>query len=511
MSHKLYRPKSISDLRGKLNECSIKIYHLRLYPNLNHLNTQPMITGRNVNDNKYRDIYDNYGDQTFYIIGDRVLVDGYREASVAFFGELDFSSGDWVGVVLDEPTGNHDGKIHGREYFHCAPRHGLFVRPTRITRISAEDSTRSTPASYQTIPSGRSTQDSYYYDDDYRASKSGPTVESLSRKLRSLETRASAGNLGPSSRSEPRLNGILKTGGSVKLDTRTWRTEEPSSVFNFRPKRKQLHEYEYQRPPTPRYSTTTTSAFNMSDNFPNIGDRVSVRSERGQLSGVLRFLGETNFATGEWAGVELDEAYGKNDGTVLGCRYFECHKDHGLFVPSTRVTKEPEQEFKFVRSTIKSPPPISFVGRTSATPNNYSYDSYQSSSSSYSASPNISLSPYADSITQSPAPSLGERYSSLDSERNTGNRGLGNKSRSPYRETSLGSPKPKFKESDLDAQLRDYIGKPKESNRYSYSYSKRDDKPKSIVYTFRSSKYDGNPIALRSVQYDRETSPRFRH
>lgn len=37
--------------------------------------------------------------------------------------------------------------------------------------------------------------------------------------------------------------------------------------------------------------------------------------------GVIRYIGETDFAKGEWCGVELDEPLGKNDGAVAGTRY----------------------------------------------------------------------------------------------------------------------------------------------------------------------------------------------
>lgn len=48
-----------------------------------------------------------------------------------------------------------------------------------------------------------------------------------------------------------------------------------------------------------------------------IGDRVVVS---GTKHGVVRYLGETGFAKGEWAGIELDEPLGKNDGAVAGTR-----------------------------------------------------------------------------------------------------------------------------------------------------------------------------------------------
>lgn len=46
-----------------------------------------------------------------------------------------------------------------------------------------------------------------------------------------------------------------------------------------------------------------------------------VSSGFGSRPGLLRYLGETQFAPGNWCGVELDEASGKNDGAVDGIRW----------------------------------------------------------------------------------------------------------------------------------------------------------------------------------------------
>ena len=41
----------------------------------------------------------------------------------------------------------------------------------------------------------------------------------------------------------------------------------------------------------------------------------------GTKLGTLRYIGTTEFAKGDWAGVDLDDELGKNDGAVAGTRY----------------------------------------------------------------------------------------------------------------------------------------------------------------------------------------------
>ncbi|XP_062371712.1 dynactin subunit 1a isoform X2 [Sardina pilchardus] len=66
-----------------------------------------------------------------------------------------------------------------------------------------------------------------------------------------------------------------------------------------------------------------------------VGSRVEVigKGERGTVA----YVGATLFATGKWVGVILDEAKGKNDGTVQGKRYFTCEDSHGIFVRQSQI------------------------------------------------------------------------------------------------------------------------------------------------------------------------------
>lgn len=54
--------------------------------------------------------------------------------------------------------------------------------------------------------------------------------------------------------------------------------------------------------------------------------------------GAVAYIGTTLFASGKWVGVILDEAKGKNDGTVQGKRYFTCDENHGIFVRQSQVS-----------------------------------------------------------------------------------------------------------------------------------------------------------------------------
>ncbi|XP_046672118.1 kinesin-like protein KIF13A isoform X2 [Homalodisca vitripennis] len=69
-----------------------------------------------------------------------------------------------------------------------------------------------------------------------------------------------------------------------------------------------------------------------------VGESVLIRPSNA--SGVIAFLGPTQFAPGTWIGVDLDAPTGKHDGTVQGVRYFEARPKHGIFVKSNKLIQD---------------------------------------------------------------------------------------------------------------------------------------------------------------------------
>ena len=76
------------------------------------------------------------------------------------------------------------------------------------------------------------------------------------------------------------------------------------------------------------------SSVTMSGTEISPGSVISLTDGR---QGTVRFIGTTHFAVGDWIGVELTEATGKNDGAVQGERYFDCEAGYGMFIRPTAV------------------------------------------------------------------------------------------------------------------------------------------------------------------------------
>lgn len=104
-------------------------------------------------------------------------------------------------------------------------------------------------------------------------------------------------------------------------------------------------------PDTPLKPTTPTKISEEGDDVLGdytLGEQVWVN---GVKLGVVAYLGETQFAPGQWAGVILNDLVGKNDGSVGGVRYFECQPLQGIFTRPSKLTRQPVGEGSDSHST----------------------------------------------------------------------------------------------------------------------------------------------------------------
>jgi tubulin-folding cofactor B len=69
-----------------------------------------------------------------------------------------------------------------------------------------------------------------------------------------------------------------------------------------------------------------------------VGQRCEVElADHSHHRGVVRYVGKRDGVKGYWIGTELDEPFGKNNGSLNGKVYFSCDENFGVFVKPIKV------------------------------------------------------------------------------------------------------------------------------------------------------------------------------
>jgi len=211
-------------------------------------------------------------------LGDGVWVSGVKKGVIAYIGETQFAPGVWAGILLEEPIGKNDGSVGGVRYFACEPLHGIFAKLNTLTSCPVDSSSQ-----LSRVPIDTPVSDGQL-DSKGNVKVNDKDTSSVTRRLK-----LPASSLRPSGLARLSRSNTSSSNSSLSVTALT--PNESRSEAN---------------------ATTSDS-----QHVLKVGQRVVIG---GNKTGTLRYFGATHFAKGEWAGIELDEPIGKNDGSVEGRR-----------------------------------------------------------------------------------------------------------------------------------------------------------------------------------------------
>ncbi|XP_032240809.1 CAP-Gly domain-containing linker protein 3 isoform X2 [Nematostella vectensis] len=224
-------------------------------------------------------------------IGEHVLVAGQKPGIVQFIGQTQFASGWWLGIELSNPVGKNDGSVGGVRYFTCKPRFGVFAPVAKVTKNPDPPKFEETFV-VPTAPAPKIHHGSH--SSLHETTSSHGSLSDLSRMDSNPDLRHSSNRSTNSSNPD-----LSQRRGSADRSGSKPQKKAPNAEFR-------LSE----------------------------GMSILVNSELG----VVRYIGETDFAEGIWLGVEMRKPVGKNDGSVNGKRYFTVKPNYGLMVRPGRAS-----------------------------------------------------------------------------------------------------------------------------------------------------------------------------
>jgi hypothetical protein len=75
-------------------------------------------------------------------VGDKVEVERCGKVEIAYvacigavhFAKTTTSNNNFLGLILENPTGKNNGTVQGREYFKCKSNYGVFVRSSTVRK-----------------------------------------------------------------------------------------------------------------------------------------------------------------------------------------------------------------------------------------------------------------------------------------------------------------------------------------------------------------------------------------
>jgi CAP-Gly domain-containing linker protein 1 len=236
-----------------------------------------------------------------------VWVAGSKPGAIAFIGETQFAAGEWAGVILDAPIGKNDGSVAGVRYFSCKPLYGIFSKLSNLSHCSSSAASNQSAQS-PTVTQSKQRDSSASNDSGVLTSKASSADELPAAGGSRGRLNVAGNSPGPSEMTVPTVEKVKPNTTGIAIARSSGLVRPTSHSAGQATGLAAIHRAAVDGSERPGSAQ---------DGNLQLGCRVIVS---GNKIGTLRYLGTTHFAKGEWAGVELDEPQGKNDGSVEGKR-----------------------------------------------------------------------------------------------------------------------------------------------------------------------------------------------
>mmetsp|Transcript_16872 Transcript_16872/g.42904 ORF Transcript_16872/g.42904 Transcript_16872/m.42904 type:complete len:315 (-) Transcript_16872:420-1364(-) len=197
--------------------------------------------------------------------------------------------------------GMHSGNVMGVPYFNCAPKHGIMAKPEQVQGggTTQNASVPLVDSALVAVP-----EDVPVVIDESEEIETLPAQEGTDGSVSLGKNVSDGSDLGTSATSTPPTTPV-----PVKVAAASSEEEEEEDL------------------------ETLPSQEKTADGRLWLGLEVVWSGKQG----VVRYIGPVKFASGEWVGLEMIEAKGMHDGSVMGVPYFRCPPQMGVFAPPEQV------------------------------------------------------------------------------------------------------------------------------------------------------------------------------
>lgn len=138
MDSQIATEKNANDSETGTNAADTSDYQLQCDVDVHHIAADIKKQQQQQQQQQRRNAIHTHSPISSYSYNDIVQLDDQRLGKIKFIGALNFDSDIWIGLILQSPSGSHDGTVKSRTYWRCPSNHGTFVRNHQIKAIHSQ-------------------------------------------------------------------------------------------------------------------------------------------------------------------------------------------------------------------------------------------------------------------------------------------------------------------------------------------------------------------------------------